>query len=91
MNTLLTLVFRVLSIFIYALQDLMFIRAILSWIPGLQDNIIARFIYGITEPFIAPVREFMNRFEFVRTMPVDLSFIVTYILLVFIQGLLPNV
>jgi len=69
----------------------MFIRAILSWIPGLQDNVIARFLYGVTEPFISPVREFMNRFEFVRTMPVDLSFIVTYILLAFIQGLLPNV
>ena len=91
MNTLITLVIRVLNVFLYALQDLMFIRAILSWIPALQDNIIARFVYGVTEPFIAPVREFMHRFEMFRTMPIDLSFIATYILLMLIQGILPNV
>lgn len=91
MNALLALIIRILNVFLYALQDLMFIRAVLSWIPVLQDNVIAHFIHGVTEIFIAPVREFMNRFDAFRTMPIDLSFIATYILLMLIQGILPNV
>lgn len=63
------------------LQIAMLVRAIFSWFPGLDENIIGDVAYSITEPVIIPVRRFMERFEAVRNFPIDLSFFVTFMLL----------
>ena len=68
---------------------LMFIRAILSWFPIVdRSSNIMSFIYMITEAVISPVRSFLARFEFTRRSPIDLSFIVTYLLLHLVQVIL---
>lgn len=68
---------------------MMFVRAILSWFPGVRLPIsLSDFLYNVTEIFISPVRTLLFKFDFVRRCPIDISFIVTYILLHSIQGLL---
>lgn len=73
------------------LQVLMFLRALLSWIMPDGDNMLTDFIYYATEPMIAPVREFLERFDFVQSLPFDLSFFVTFLILVIVQNVLSTV
>ena len=76
---------------IVALQFAMFLRAILSWFMPGNDNAVVEFLYTVTEPIIMPVRSFLERFEVVRNLPIDISFFVTYLLLILVQYLLPTV
>ena len=69
----------------------MFARAIMSWVMPEEDNNLVRFITIVTDPIIIPVRMILERFEFVRNLPIDISFMVAFILLVVIQNLLPAV
>ncbi len=65
-----------------AVQFCMFIYAILSWFPpNGEEGPIRRFLGAVTEFFVAPVRAFLERFEFVRRSPIDISFFVTFMLL----------
>lgn len=68
----------------------MFIRAILSWVMPDEDNAIIRFVNAITEPIIYPVRTLINRIESVRNLPFDISFMITFLLLVILQYILPT-
>lgn len=77
------------SFFLMALEVLMFIRAVLSWLPVDDDSPVVNFVYMMTEPIIAPVRILLERFDFVRRMPIDLSFFVAFILLSTVQMFLP--
>lgn len=77
-----TLIFEIVSI-------AMLIRAILSWFPIVDPTSkFMQLIYTVTEFFIAPIRALMWRIPFVRSFPLDLSFLVTYILLGAAQSLL---
>lgn len=75
---------------VVALQLFMFIRAILSWVMPDEDNAIIRFVNAITEPIIYPVRTLINRIESVRNLPFDISFMITFLLLVILQYILPT-
>lgn len=56
-----------------------------------EDNAFIRFVNAVTDPIIIPVRMLLEKFEFVRNMPIDISFFVAYILLVIVQNILPTV
>ena len=68
-----------------ALQIAMFIRAILSWIPGLEENKFSNFLYTVTEPVIMPIRALFDRMGWFQNSPLDAAFFVTYILLAVIS------
>lgn len=60
-------------------QTLLIIRAILSWFPvssGIYD-----FLHLVTEPVIMPVRMLFDKMGIDVSIPIDLPFLVTYILL----------
>lgn len=59
-------------------QMVLFIRAIMSWFPDVARSNAGRFIYGITEPVLAPVREFLRSRVNLGGMPIDISFLVVY-------------
>ncbi len=80
---------NLVSFFLMALEVMMFIRVILSWMPVDDDSPIVRFIYTMTEPVIAPVRIILERSETVRSLPIDLSFFVAFLLLSVVQMILP--
>jgi len=48
------------------LSILIFLRAIISWIPGIVDprGPIAEFLITVTEPILAPIRALMPRMMF---------------------------
>ena len=75
------------------LQFCMLVRAILSWFPPSsgQEGPIRAFFTTVTEFVVAPVRAFLSRFEFARRTPVDISFFITYLLLILIAAFLPMV
>lgn len=70
---------------LFALEICMLIRAILSWFPIKEDNPILLFVTMVTEPVIAPIRALFERFGWFRNIPIDMSFIVAYILLAMIS------
>ena len=74
-----------ISLALSALQLLMFIRAILSWFPVNEDSAFLRFVYMVTEPVILPVRILLDRFGWFEGMPIDMAFLITFLLLSMIR------
>ena len=58
----------------------MTVRAIISWFLD-ESNAIHSFFISITDPFIVPVRMLLNKLSVGGGMPIDLSFLVTFIIL----------
>jgi YggT family protein len=76
---------------IVVLQLLMFARAITSWIMMDEDNTFIRFVNIVTEPIIMPIRKLIEKVEFLRNMPIDISFFIAFLVLVILQNILPVV
>ena len=66
----------------------MLVRAVLSWFPLNDDNKFLIFIESVTEPVIFPIRALLDRFEFFAAFPIDISFLLAYILLTVVSSLL---
>ncbi|MCL2096586.1 MAG: YggT family protein [Oscillospiraceae bacterium] len=84
LNILAALVVAVL----YAMQFLMFGRAIMSWFSPDEDNKVAQFLYFVTEPFVYPIRKVMQKFDFFNNMPIDMSFMAAIIILIIFTNIL---
>ena len=91
MTALIYVFVKFVSVFIGALQLLMMFRAVISWLPIDEDSDISNFLYAMTEPVIYPVRMLLDRFEGLDELPIDLSFIISFMLLSLVQILLPAV
>ena len=74
------IIYRVLSILLYAFDFLLLAHAICSWVPEWRLSKIYLFSCKIIDPLLAPIRKFMWRFEWARRCPIDLSFIVLILL-----------
>ncbi len=82
MSTFVLVVRGIAAAVLYFLDFAMLARALLSWAPFDEENRLVGLLYMITEPFIFPVRSLLERFEFFRSFPLDLSFTITSMLLV---------
>ena len=80
---LLSVLGRTLFLLCEAVQLLMLVRAVMSWFPPAdgRGGPIRNFIYTLTEIFVMPVRALLDRFEWSRRSPIDISFLVTFLLL----------
>ncbi len=74
-----------------ALCLLMLVRMLMSFISPLSDSTFAQFLMAVTEPVIYPMRALADRFGWFESLPLDMPFMITYILLVVIQMALPTV
>lgn len=82
MEMILAVLFKTFNIVIEVITIMMLIRAVVSWFPAIDtNNQFMRFIYTVTETLIAPVRKVLWKIDFVRSCPLDLSFLATYLLL----------
>jgi YggT family protein len=90
MVTVIYMVARLVSALVVLLQIAMFVRAILSWIPGAGDSAVGDFLAMVTEPVIAPIRALADRFGWFRNSPLDFSFIIAYLLLSLLGSLLAS-
>lgn len=78
----------VVSAFLSIMQIAMLIRAILSWFPRAADSAFGNLVYAVTEIVVAPIRALCERFGWFRNSPIDFSFLIAYLLLLVVQGLL---
>lgn len=69
-------------------EYLMMFRAIMSWFPQIQGSKIYEFIYGITEPLIIPFRKLLQNVEALRGFPIDISFMLAFMAIIFLEILL---
>jgi uncharacterized protein YggT (Ycf19 family) len=79
-----------LMLVIDAVQLCMFIHAILSWVAptGGEVGPFRGFINAVTDIVTYPVRLFLERFEWARRSPLDLSFFITFLLLSLLSTIL---
>ncbi len=80
MPTVFTVVTDIVVLLLLGVQIAMMIRAILSWFP-LDSNKFVDFLYAITEPFIVPIRLLFEKLGWFQNLPIDVSFMVSYLLL----------
>lgn len=71
---------NVAVLFLMAVQLAMLIRAILSWFP-MDSNRFTDFLFSVTEPFIYPIRSLFAKLNWFQNLPINISFMVTYLLL----------
>ncbi|MBQ2999388.1 MAG: YggT family protein [Clostridia bacterium] len=80
MPTVLTVVTDIVVLLLLGIQIAMMLRAILSWFP-IDSNKFVDFLYAITEPFIVPIRLLFEKLGWFQNLPIDISFMVSYLLL----------
>jgi hypothetical protein len=59
-------------------------RAILSWFQDGSGHFIStayEVAFTFTEPLVIPMRMLLDRFSFARSMPIDLAFFFTFLLI----------
>ncbi len=74
------IIYRTLSILLYAFDFLLLVRAVCSWIPDFRNSMVYNLSFRMTEPLLLPIRKLMWKWDFARRCPIDLSFIVLVLL-----------
>ncbi|MBP1930496.1 YggT family protein [Ammoniphilus resinae] len=62
-------------------------RILLSWLPQLQENKIAEFLYKITEPYLAVFRRFIPPIGMIDISPIAAFFVFSWISEFLLRGL----
>lgn len=88
MDLFLTLVVGTASALVTVIELCFLVRAVLSWLPIGDDNPILKFVFMVTEPIIMPIRALFERLGWFQNMPIDISFLVAYLLLIALSGAL---
>ena len=73
---------------IQALQTLMLVMALMSWIPPLRQTRLYQFISMVVEPVNDPFRRLLYRIPGMDRFPLDLSFLAAWMVLSLLGGLL---
>ena len=79
---------QIVIIFLTVVQIAMLLRAILSWFP-ISENRFIDLLYYVTEPFIAPIRLILDKLGWFSGFPLDVSFMVSYLIVTITLILLP--
>lgn len=66
----------------------MFLYAILSWFIA-DDHPIMGILAVVTAPVVVPVRALLSRIPALERLPIDISFLVAFLLLVLVMNALP--
>ncbi len=70
------------------LEIAMFARAILSWFDQTGESRISAFLFTITEPIIFPIRALCEKMHWFEGIPIDIPFMLTYLVLILLQALM---
>lgn len=90
METVLYLFASTVALFLRVVYIAMFLQAILSWFV-MDDSPIMAILSVVTMPVIFPVRALLSRIPALQRIPIDLSFLVAFVLLVIVMGALPAI
>ncbi len=70
------------------LEIAMFARAILSWFDQTGESRISAFLFTVTEPIIFPIRALCEKMHWFEGVPIDIPFMITYLILILLQTLM---
>ena len=87
----LSILARTVSLLLDVLSYAMFGRAILSFFPSMDGGRVSTFLIALTEPVILPVRALLYKLNVGQNSPIDLSFSLTYLILILVRMFLPIV
>lgn len=88
MDVAIFIVKQIVIIFLTVVQLAMLARAILSWFP-ISENRFIDILYYITEPFIVPIRMLLDKLGWFDGMPIDVSFMISYLIITVTLVVLP--
>ncbi len=71
------------------MQLLIFLRVMLSWFMLDDENAVIEFICDTAELFVAPIRALLEKSEWVRGLPFDISYIVAFVIISIVKNALP--
>ncbi len=82
------IIYQALYVFVEILDYLILARVFLSWIPIGRDNPVIRFIYALTEPILAPIRNMLQKSPLGGPgMILDFSPVIAFFLIRFALGI----
>ncbi len=81
---------RTALVLISAIELAMLVRSVLSWFNPTGEGRMAGFLYVVTEPVILPIRKLCQRFHWFERTPLDMPFMLTWLVLLVLQVLLEN-
>ena len=79
---------QIVQLFLDALFFLLFVRAIMSWLPIDEGSWLNQFVFALTEPFIYPFRILTEKISFFQGSPLDFSFMLAMFALLIVRALL---
>ncbi|MFA5562483.1 MAG: YggT family protein [Eubacteriales bacterium] len=79
------------TVFLYVLWLAMTARAVLSWFPIDEDSRLMMLLNFLTEPVVMPVRALLAMLHIGEDSPIDIGFIVTFLLIMVLSTILPGV
>ncbi len=82
------IIYNILHAIINLYELLLVLRAIISWFPLGFDNPIVSFLYSVTEPVLAPVRNLLFKIPALQSIPIDFSILVVFILLSLLRSII---
>lgn len=77
------IVYQIVDGFLAFYGLLLLVRALLSWFPVQQDNPLVRFLYGVTDPIVEPIRKVLP-----QAGPLDFSLLVAMLLVFALRAIL---
>ena len=77
-----------MSLFVSAFVLLMFVRVLFNLLMPDSTGLIPSFIYTVTEAAVCPVRAFCDRMDWFQSVPFDVPFMLTYLILWVLQLLM---
>lgn len=86
-----SLLLNSIATFFKLIYLLIFIRIILSWIPGLNQSSIGVLIYNLTEPILGPVRRMIDKSPIGGGMMLDFSPIIALFLMNIVNMVLQGI
>ena len=90
MQTLLYIFAATVSIALWVIYIAMFIQAILSWFLA-EDHILMVILNCVTSPVVTPIRALLMRIPALQRLPIDISFLVAFLVIVLLMNALPPV
>ena len=82
------IIYNILHAIINLYELLLVLRAIISWLPLGMDNPLVSFLYSVTEPVLAPVRNLLFKIPAMQNIPIDFSILVVFILLSLLRSII---
>lgn len=62
-------------------------RALVSWLPISKDNKLIKLLFQITEPILAPIRNLIERSSKGKSLMIDFSSLIAFIIIGIIRSI----